>query len=227
MATDPGKKRETASRIAHGHAFEAHVRAGDDFPEIRTREEFAELIYAILTDPATVKRALLKGREAFWNQRCRAIVILDAFSDDGGTAFRPEKGDRLFPGDDIRNTMEIEAQHSGSLLLRLSAEDIPLWGNALNEVCHGFAVENFEAAIGLGRGETEKLLQRVAVSSPGQAEEWSLEELLAVRNALTAVLTELDPHEFHARMGFDVEEARDLRNRLDSLTGQIRFVRTA
>lgn len=62
---------------------------------------------------------------------------------------------------------------------------------------------------------------------PGQPEVFVSEELLAVRNALTAVLAELDPHEFHARMGFTVEDSREMRNRLDALSGQMRFVKTA
>jgi len=116
--------------------------------------------------------------------------------------------------------MEIEAQHPGSLLLRLRAEELAHWGNALNEVCHGFAVENFEAAIGLRRAAAEDLLRRVAAAAPDRPEEWSLDELSGVRNALTAVLAELDPREFQPRMGHSVEESREMRNRLDFLASQ-------
>jgi hypothetical protein len=123
--------------------------------------------------------------------------------------------------------MEIEAQHSRSLLLRLDEEDKGLWANALNEVCNGFAVENFEATIGLRQGDAEQLLRRLAGVAGGGAEEWSIDELLAIRNALTAVLAEVDPREFHPRMGFRVDEAREMRNTLDSLAGQIRFHKTA
>lgn len=70
--------------------------AGDDFPEIKTREEFADLIYAILIDPSTVKRTLPKERESFWSHRYRAVVILNALSNDSGTAFRPERGIAYF-----------------------------------------------------------------------------------------------------------------------------------
>ncbi len=41
------------------------------------------------------------------------------------------------------------------------------------------------------------------------------------------VLAELDPLEFHTRMGFTVEESKQMRNALDSLAGQIRVVKTA
>jgi hypothetical protein len=44
---------------------------------------------------------------------------------------------------------------------------------------------------------------------------------------LTAVLAELHPHEFHARMGVSVEESQQMRNTLDELTRQMRFVKTA
>jgi hypothetical protein len=44
---------------------------------------------------------------------------------------------------------------------------------------------------------------------------------------LTGVLAELHPHEFHARMGVSVEESQQMRNTLDELTRQMRFVKTA
>jgi len=68
---------------------------------------------------------------------------------------------------------------------------------------------------------------RIAERRSGQPEVFLLDEVLAVRNALTMVLAELDPLEFHTRMGFTVEESKQMRNALDSLAGQIRVVKTA
>jgi hypothetical protein len=96
VAIDPEWARAAATRIRLGHAFESHVLAGDHFPEVRTRAEFADLIYAILTDRASLRRALRSGREAFWSNRYGAIVVLDPRSEDAGTAFRPGKGIAYF-----------------------------------------------------------------------------------------------------------------------------------
>jgi hypothetical protein len=71
---------------------------GDDFPEIKSREELAEVIFGVLTDPASLKRALRGGREAFWSDRRRVLVILDLLSEDCGTALRPAVGKAYFRG---------------------------------------------------------------------------------------------------------------------------------
>jgi hypothetical protein len=123
--------------------------------------------------------------------------------------------------------MEIETQEPGRLILRLGEDDIGEWGNALNEVCHGFAAANFEAAIGIRQEIAALLLQKIGAAVPGRPEAFSLEEILAVRNALTTVLAELDVREYSMRMGFTVEESRQMRNALDRLAGQVRFVKTA
>jgi len=123
--------------------------------------------------------------------------------------------------------MIIEAQQSEGVTLRLSEDEIAHWGNALNEVCHGFHVANFQAAIGIPQDRATRLLKRIHALVPGQPEGFEPEEVMAVRNALTTVLAELDPQEYHARMGFTVEDSRQMRNTLDALSGQMRFVKTA
>lgn len=119
--------------------------------------------------------------------------------------------------------MEIGSQQPD----RLTRGDIRQWNNALNEVCNGFQVANFQAAIGISEQAAEDFLKKVHSLSPDEPAVFPLEELLAIRNALTAVLAELDPAEFHARTGVTVEESRQMRNFLDELTGQMRFVKTA
>jgi hypothetical protein len=123
--------------------------------------------------------------------------------------------------------MEIEGQASEVVTLTLGENEIIQWNNALNEVCHGFVVENFQAAIGIPREAASHLLDRLHEVIPGVGQDFSLDELLALRNSLTAVLAELHPHEFHARMGVSVEESQQMRNTLDELTRQMRFVKTA
>jgi hypothetical protein len=121
----------------------------------------------------------------------------------------------------------IEAQQPEGIALRLSEDEIDHWNSALNEVCHGFRVANFQAAIGIPESRAIRLLERIHALVPGQPEVFEQDEVLAVRNALTTVLAELDAQEYHTRMGFAVEDSRQMRNTLDALTGQMRLVKTA
>jgi hypothetical protein len=89
--------REVAEQTSLGHAFLVHVLEEDDFPEIKSREEFADLIFQVLTDPASARRNLREGREAYWSDIHQVVVILDLIS-DGGTAFRPRRGKSYFRG---------------------------------------------------------------------------------------------------------------------------------
>lgn len=90
------KARAIAERIARGHAFDVHVLEGEEFPEVETRAEFADLIFEVLANAESASRSLRRGRLAFWNDAHRMLVIVDLFSDDGGTAFRPEEGKAYF-----------------------------------------------------------------------------------------------------------------------------------
>lgn len=123
--------------------------------------------------------------------------------------------------------MIIEPQQSEGVTLRLTGDEIDHWNNALNEICHGFPLANFQAAIGIPQDRAVILLERIHALVPGQSATFVADEVLAVRNALTAVLAELDAQEFHARMGFTVEESKQMRNRLDAVVGRLRLVKTA
>jgi len=90
--------RAIARRISEGHAYRKHVVRGDDFPEIKSREELAEVIFEVLTDPASLERGLRDGRQAIWNDRGRVLVILDLLGEDCGTALRPALGKAYFRG---------------------------------------------------------------------------------------------------------------------------------
>ena len=88
--------RAAAGKIASVHAYDRHVVLGEDFPEVKSREEFANLIFEVLTQPQSVSRLIRQGREALWNESLRTIVILDRQSEDGGTTFRPTSGRAYF-----------------------------------------------------------------------------------------------------------------------------------
>jgi hypothetical protein len=66
--------------------------------------------------------------------------------------------------------MVIQAQQPEGITLRLSEDEIVHWTNALNEVCHGFRVANFQAAIGIPEDRAAQLLERIHALVPGQPE---------------------------------------------------------
>jgi RHS repeat-associated protein len=87
-------KRQLASEeIAGGHAFLKHVVERGEFPGIRTRRQFAELIETVMEKP-THTRELSAGRTAYW--RDGVVVIRNRRAGDGGTAFVPRHGLRYF-----------------------------------------------------------------------------------------------------------------------------------
>lgn len=61
--------RTIAQQIASGHAYVKHVVNGNDFPEIKSQEELADLIADMMTNPSSVSKHLRDGRQAFWNER--------------------------------------------------------------------------------------------------------------------------------------------------------------
>jgi hypothetical protein len=50
----------------------------------------------VITDAASLEKILDDGRQAFWSERHRTLVILDWWSSDGGTALRPQTGKAYF-----------------------------------------------------------------------------------------------------------------------------------
>lgn len=91
--------KDTADKIAGGHAYEKHVSERGEFPGIESREEFAKALQDILRDPSASKD--LKGdRKAYWDAKTGTIVITNPKDPDGGTAFKPSDGKKYF--DDLR-----------------------------------------------------------------------------------------------------------------------------
>jgi len=81
-----------AQQIAKGHAWSRHK---GEFPEFSTEEEFAQHIDQIMKKPSSAKK-LAKGREAFWDDKSKTVVIKDPGNPDGGTAFKPKAGEQYF-----------------------------------------------------------------------------------------------------------------------------------
>jgi hypothetical protein len=74
---DAEQAERIAKQISEGHAFAFHVQEAGEFPEIKTRDDFAELITDVLTSPASLTRNLLRGRVGFWSDVHRTVVIVD------------------------------------------------------------------------------------------------------------------------------------------------------
>ncbi|MGK5732830.1 polymorphic toxin-type HINT domain-containing protein [Streptomyces sp. URMC 124] len=73
---------------ADGHAYRKHVVEQGEFPGIRTRAQFAEMIEDVILNGERRVGAL--GRSAYWKNG--VIVIRNPGSPDGGTVFAPKAG---------------------------------------------------------------------------------------------------------------------------------------
>jgi len=84
-----------AENIAGGHAFEKHVLERGEFVglEIRTRDQFKEHITGVLENP-TRSGDLKNGRSYAYDGDTNTLVIRNPNTTDGGTAFRPERGEK-------------------------------------------------------------------------------------------------------------------------------------
>jgi filamentous hemagglutinin len=87
----------TSQEIAGGHAFDKHVIERAEFPEVSTRQQFAEHIENVINNP-TASKQLNNGRSVFWDDATGTVVIRNPKAADGGTAFRPTQGKSYFDG---------------------------------------------------------------------------------------------------------------------------------
>ncbi len=83
-----------AEEISGGHAFVKHVVEQGEFPGVRTRAEFAQVIEDVIINGEP--RGLSGGRTAYW--RGGVVVIRNPGVVDGGTAFVPRDGYAYFLG---------------------------------------------------------------------------------------------------------------------------------
>jgi hypothetical protein len=86
-----------AKAIAGGHAYEKHVVEEKLFPEVKSRDDFTELIAKVLANP-THHRELENDREAYFESKSNTIVIYNPHARDKGTCFRPRAGLKYFEG---------------------------------------------------------------------------------------------------------------------------------
>jgi hypothetical protein len=100
---DKGLKEPTAAQlkiakaIAMGHSYEKHVIGEKQFPDVKSTEDFVELIASVLANP-THHRKLENNREAYFDNRSNTIIIYNPHARDKGTCFRPRAGVKYFEG---------------------------------------------------------------------------------------------------------------------------------
>jgi hypothetical protein len=100
---DPLPKEPTAAQkkiakaIASGHAYEKHVVEEKLFPEVRSEQEFIDLIAKVLANP-THHRELENNREAFYDSTSNTIIIYNPHARDNGTCFRPNAKLKYYQG---------------------------------------------------------------------------------------------------------------------------------
>ena len=80
-----------AKAIAKGHSYEKHVVEEKLFPEVKSTDDFMELIARVLANP-THHRKLENDREAYFDNKSNTIVIYNPHARDKGTCFRPRAG---------------------------------------------------------------------------------------------------------------------------------------
>jgi hypothetical protein len=80
-----------AKAIAMGHSYDKHVVGEKLFPEVKSRDDFIELIAKVLANP-THHRELENDRAAYFDKKSNTVVIYNPHARDKGTCFRPRAG---------------------------------------------------------------------------------------------------------------------------------------
>jgi hypothetical protein len=101
----------------------------------------------------------------------------------------------------------------------LDADERRLLLNVLNEVLHGFAVDNFDEVIGKGREEVLHLLTEVSEAGGDQKVVLNPDQTAIFRNALRTTLASLSAGDFPVRTGEDINIAESVLARLDQEIG--------
>ncbi|HZZ79418.1 MAG TPA: hypothetical protein VFE62_12920 [Gemmataceae bacterium] len=81
-------QKKIASAIANGHSYQKHVVDEKQFPDVKSVNDFAEVIGKVLANP-THHRDLESDREAYYDSKSNIIVIFNPRARDKGTCFRP------------------------------------------------------------------------------------------------------------------------------------------
>ena len=163
---------KVAEQIGAGHAFAKHVLQHGDIRNggggefvglgIRTVKQFQGFIDNIMNSASGSNvRSLSNGRTAYWDDATGTVVIHHPRAPDAGTAFRPRNGRAYFDGLQC-GCMRVDSTNRDSANVELSKGELTIINNALNEVCHGLDVWDFDIRMGVAKPEVLKLLHRVS-----------------------------------------------------------------
>jgi hypothetical protein len=86
---------KTADAIANGHSYQKHVVDEDQFPDVKSKADFAKVIAGVLANP-THHKDLSNDREAYYDLAANIIVIVNPHAKDRGTCFRPSAKKRYY-----------------------------------------------------------------------------------------------------------------------------------
>jgi hypothetical protein len=101
----------------------------------------------------------------------------------------------------------------------LDASERRLLLNVLNEVLHGFAVENFDEVIGKDRDHVRQFLDDASHVKEDEEIILNLDQTFIFRNALRKTLASLSVGDFQVRTGEDISVAKNVLARLDQELG--------
>jgi hypothetical protein len=105
--------------------------------------------------------------------------------------------------------------------LECSPENAVVLCNCMNEVCHGFALNNFEKVIGTSKENAKEILYLIANVYEDKKEillKLDKRYLAIICNSMAQCLIEFNyVDEFHTRIGANREEAEELIEQLKSM----------
>ncbi|SRR5260370_3161417 len=93
--------------------------------------------------------------------------------------------------------------------------------NVLNEVTHGFRVEDHQAVIGMPKSDLEQFLDYLHKLSHQRAVKLDLKWLTVFRNALMESLRRIHVSEFQTRTGYYPDEAQAILEKLNRMISSV------
>jgi hypothetical protein len=151
------------------------------------------------------------GKSIYWNNDLKMVVIVNPADPDGGTAFVPTGGYQYIW---LQNRNWYMGEQNS---FRFSPYEVRLLHNSLNEVLHGFALADFERAIGEKKSTVKELFTRFCALADGDELTLSVPETRVVRNALRETIRELGIEEFQTRTDYNLDEGKAILRKLDRL----------
>lgn len=120
--------------------------------------------------------------------------------------------------------MEILKTNNDSII-KFSLDELLVMANSLNEVCNGIHVRNFENVIGTSESKVEELLRVIGelyestlkknnVNENFGTLEMTKTEISILSNVLIEVINQIEPWEYHSRIGMDVTDGIQLKDSL-------------